>query len=268
MSRRGFTRMTMIVVDSVTHDFGVSHAGIRQTVRALDELSFGVAEGEFVSIVGPSGCGKTTLLDMLAGLRHVENGYVTIDGRPPRADRDDVGYMFASDCLLPWRSTLDNAALGLELQGYSKKERYAKSREWLHKVGLGGFESAYASQLSKGMRQRVALIRTFALDTRFLFMDEPFAALDAQTKLLLHSQLLELWEDNPGRSVVFVTHDLQEAVLLSDRVLVLSRRPGRLKLDMPIKLPRPREPKALLADAEFHQLYSRIWEEVGAEMVL
>jgi NitT/TauT family transport system ATP-binding protein len=174
--------------------------------------------------------------------------------------------MFASDCLLPWRTTLQNAEFGMELRGFSRESRSERARALLGEAGLNGFEDAYVSQLSKGMRQRVALVRTFGLPCDFLLMDEPFGALDPQTKLTLQQQLLTLWEKHHGRTVLFVTHDLGEAIVMSDRVVVMSRRPARVKADIRIELPRPRNATELLRSPEYHRLYAYLWGELGAEI--
>ncbi len=235
-------------------------------LSAIAEASLDIKSGEFVSLVGPSGCGKTTLLNMVAGLIETQEGRILLDGKPPRIGREDVAYMFASDCLLPWRTTLQNAAFGMELRGFAHEARLSRAKQLLAEAGLSGFEDAYVNQLSKGMRQRVALARTFGLPCDFLLMDEPFGALDPQTKLTLQQQLLTLWEKHRGRTVLFVTHDLGEAIVMSDRVVVMSRRPARIKADIRIELPRPRNATELLRAPEFHQLYAYLWGELGGEI--
>ena len=255
-----------IDVIQVQHDYTIVRNGRTQQIPAIAEVSLQIRPGEFVSLVGPSGCGKTTLLNMVAGLIQNEKGRILLAGKPPRIGREDVAYMFASDCLLPWRTALNNAAFGMELRGVQRDERLKRGRELLSEAGLAGFEGAYANQLSKGMRQRVALARTFGLQCDFLLMDEPFGALDPQTKLILQQQLLTLWEGNPGRAVLFVTHDLSEAIVMSDRVVVMSRRPARIKADITIDLPRPRKATDLLQSAQFHRLYSDLWAELGGEI--
>jgi NitT/TauT family transport system ATP-binding protein len=234
-------------------------------VLAVDDVSFAVEEGEFVSIVGPSGCGKTTILNLLTGLLPLENGAISLLGKHPYAGNPDTAYMLARDSLMPWRSTLDNAAYGMEIRGMAEAERNARATKLLARVGLGGFEGHWPKQLSHGMRQRAALARTFCLDSPVLLMDEPFGALDAQTKLQLEDLLLELWTAE-RRTVVFITHDLAEAVALSDRVIVLSARPGRIVKQMPINLPRPRSVRALQKSHEFHDIYSDLWGALEAGM--
>ncbi|SLN66534.1 ABC transporter ATP-binding protein [Oceanibacterium hippocampi] len=244
----------LIAVEGLNHTFGGK-------VNALEDVSFTVAPGEFVSIVGPSGCGKTTALNIVAGLVPLEHGTVTIDGATPRAGRHDVAYMLARDCLFPWLTALENAELGNAFRDMPKEERRAKAIQLLDSVGLRDFKNAYSKELSHGMRQRVALARTFSMPSPCLLMDEPFGALDAQTKLQLESLLLELWS-RERRSVIFITHDLNEAVLMSDRVIVMSARPGRIVADIPIPLERPRSVRSLQKDPRFHELYAQIWEKL------
>jgi NitT/TauT family transport system ATP-binding protein len=230
-------------------------------VLAVDDVSLTVGEGEFVSIVGPSGCGKTTILNLLTGLVPQQEGRITVMGRAPAAGNPDVAYMLARDCLLPWRSALGNACYGMEVRGTEPRERERRARELLAAVGLKGFEDKWPKQLSHGMRQRCALARTFCLDSPVMLMDEPFGALDAQTKLQLEDVLLSLWSQH-RRTVVFITHDLAEAVALSSRVVVMSARPGRIIADVPIDLDRPRNVRKLQHDRRFLELYAQVWEKL------
>ena len=226
---------------------------------AVDRVSFSIAHGEFVSLVGPSGCGKTTILNLLAGLLSVQaEGHVTLLGKTPREGNPDVAYMLARDSLLPWRTALGNAAYGMEIRNVPTLEREARATALLERVGLGEFLNKSPRALSHGMRQRCALARTFALDSRVFLMDEPFGALDAQTKLQLEDVLTDLYSSE-RRTVMFVTHDLAEAVALSDRVIVMSSRPGRIVADVPIDLPRPRNVRALQSNPRFHALYAELW---------
>jgi NitT/TauT family transport system ATP-binding protein len=250
MASAAVTAKPAIVIDRLTVRFG--------DVLAVDDASLTIKEGEFVSIVGPSGCGKTTVLNLLTGLVALEQGRIDILGQRPFAGNPDIAYMLARDSLLPWRSALDNAAFGMEIRGVPLDEREARARALLAKVGLKDFEHAYPKMLSHGMRQRNALARTFALPSPVLLMDEPFGALDAQTKLQLEDLLLELCASE-RRTAVFITHDLAEAVALSDRVIVMSARPGRIIADVPIPLPRPRSVRALQKDKTFHELYAHVW---------
>ncbi|MCB1413408.1 MAG: ABC transporter ATP-binding protein [Xanthobacteraceae bacterium] len=245
-----------IALNDLTMRFG---AGTETPVLAVDRVSFSLAPGEFVSLVGPSGCGKTTILNLLTGLLHEEHeGDVRVLGKKPRSGNPDIAYMLARDSLLPWRTALGNAAFGMEVRGVARPERQARALELLKQVGLGDFADKYPKALSHGMRQRCALARTFALDSTVLLMDEPFGALDAQTKLTLEDVLMDLWSAH-RKTVVFVTHDLAEAIALSDRVIVMSARPGRMIADVPVDLPRPRSVRKLQTDHRFHDLYAQLW---------
>jgi len=232
-------------------------------VVAVDDVSLSVGVGEFVSVVGPSGCGKTTLLNFAAGLlpAEVTRGELFVGGKVPVMGNRDIAYMLARDALCPWRTTLENAELGCEIRGMPPEARQARALDLIEKVGLKGFETVYPKALSQGMRQRVALARTFALDSPILLMDEPFGALDAQTKLQLEDVLLSLWQ-RERRTVLFITHDLSEAVSMSDRVIVMSARPGRIIADVPIALPRPRSVRALQRDPTYHELYAEVWTKL------
>ncbi|WP_423460667.1 ABC transporter ATP-binding protein [Ottowia sp. VDI28] len=246
--------MAAISIRDLCVDFGGA-------VLAVDHVSLEIESGQFVAIVGPSGCGKTTILNHLTGLLPVQRGEITIGGEPPRAGSPRVTYTMARDCLFPWRTALDNVCFGMELRGVPQAERVARARRELERVGLGKFADAYPKALSHGMRQRCALARGFCLESEVLLMDEPFGALDAQTKIQLEDLLLELWGQT-RRTVVFITHDLAEAVALADRVVVMSARPGRIVADMAIDLPRPRHVRELQRDPAFLSLYSQVWEQL------
>ena len=210
-------------------------------VVAASNITLHISPGEFVSIVGPSGCGKTTLLNYGAGLLppHVCKGKFLVSGKPPQAGNRDIAYMLARDALSPWRTALGNAELGCEIRGVPKDERRRRAADLLAKVGLAGFEDVYPKALSHGMRQRVALARTFAMDAPILLMDEPFGALDAQTRLSMQALLLSLW-DRRRSTVLFVTHDVDEALILADVVYVMSAAPGRIIRRIDVDTPRPR----------------------------
>jgi NitT/TauT family transport system ATP-binding protein len=229
-------------------------------------VSFTIRRGEFVALLGPSGCGKSTILNMVAGLIPKTGGRILIDGRPAEfgAVRPEVGYVFQRDTVFPWRSVEANVAYGLEIAGVPRAERQERVRDALRKVGLADFAGNFPRTLSGGMRQRVALMRTLITRPEILLMDEPFGALDTHTKLEMHAILLDLWE-RERQTVLFVTHDLGEALTLADRIILLSARPGRLKEDFAVPLPRPRDAVALRETPEFSRLFSHIWHSLGEE---
>lgn len=243
--------MATIEIEGVSHIFPGG-------VRAVADSSLKIGSGEFVSIVGPSGCGKTTILNLIAGLIDGQSGRISLAGQAPKAGRKDVAYMLARDSLFPWRTALQNVMLAGEFRGVPRTRREERAREFLGNVGLAGFENAYPKALSHGMRQRVALARTFSMESSILLMDEPFGALDAQTKMQLEDVLLKLWTIEK-RTVLFITHDLNEAVTLSDRIIVMSARPGKILADIPIALPRPRSVRALQKDPLYHEIYAEVW---------
>ncbi|PKO71337.1 MAG: ABC transporter ATP-binding protein [Betaproteobacteria bacterium HGW-Betaproteobacteria-14] len=227
-------------------------------VLALSDFTLSIAPREFVSIIGPSDCGKTTVLNLVAGLLPVQTGTIIVAGAAPTAGHHDVAYMLARDCLYPWLTAQQNAEMGNRVRRMKPAECSHRARALLHAVGLKGFEDSYPKQLSHGMRQRAALARTFAMLSPVLLMDEPFGALDAQTKLVLGELLDRLWE-HEQRTVLFITHDLAEAIALSDRVIVMSRRPGRIIANVKIPLPRPRSVRAMQKDPQFHEIYAQLW---------
>ncbi|MDR7274997.1 ABC transporter ATP-binding protein [Catenuloplanes atrovinosus] len=234
---------------------------------AVADIRLCVEAGTFVSVVGPTGCGKTTLLNAIAGLLTPSSGKVLIDGEPLRGLNERVGYLFQQEALLPWKNVLDNVAFGLQLRGIGRAAREAAAREWIRRVGLTGFERAYPHQLSGGMRKRVAVAQTFLVDPDILLMDEPFGALDVQTRQIMENELLELWTGS-GKTVIFVTHDLDEAVSLSDEVVLLSAGPAsHIVGRYPIDLPRPRDLMDLRARPEITEIYARIWADLREEVM-
>ncbi len=237
-----------------------------RSFRAVDSVSLSVREGEFVSLIGPSGSGKSTILNMIPGLLESTSGEILIDGQPvtPASVTQKVGYVFQKDTCYPWRTVRQNIGLGLELAGVPKAVREARVMDAIAKAGLSGFENAYPKMLSGGMRQRVSLMRTLIMRPGILLMDEPFGALDTHTKLEMHKLLLELWEDE-HQTVLFVTHDLAEAITLSDRVVLLTARPGRIKKVFDVKLPRPRDAVRIRESAQYGSLFSEIWHSLGEE---
>jgi NitT/TauT family transport system ATP-binding protein len=253
---------TRIAVQNLSKRF---NAGGREFV-AVDDVSFEVKQGEFVALLGPSGCGKSTILNMVAGLLPRSGGRIQIDGDTVEAGSVDrkVGYVFQRDTLFPWRTVEHNIGYGLEIAGLPRAERARRVALAVEKAGLTGFAQSFPRMLSGGMRQRVALMRTLILEPEILLMDEPFGALDTHTKLEMHKTLLEIWE-RERQTVLFVTHDLGEALTLASRIILLSARPGRLKEDFDVAIPRPRDPVGLRETAEFGRLYSHIWHSLGEE---
>ncbi len=230
----------------------------RGTVTACENVDLTVREGEFLAIVGPSGCGKSTLLNMAAGLLQPSAGRVFYRGTPVAEPNTRVGYMTQRDTLLPWRTVEDNVAIALELRGQDRETRLKTAHMWLHRVGLKGFETAFPAQLSGGMRRRVSMARTLAYEPETILMDEPFGALDAQLRLVMHDELLKLWTAT-RTTMVFVTHDLTEAITLADRVAVFSARPGRIRAIETVDLPRPRDVFRIRFDPHFGELHDRLW---------
>jgi len=251
-----------ITVRNLDKRYGSGEAG----VKAVDDVSFEVKQGEFVALLGPSGCGKSTILNMVAGLIPRSSGHIAIDADEVRHGdvNRKVGYVFQRDTVFPWRTVEANIGYGLEIAGVDKAERKAKVARAIETAGLGGFGATFPRMLSGGMRQRVALMRTLIMEPEILLMDEPFGALDTHTKLEMHKTLLEIWE-RERQTVLFVTHDLGEALTLASRIILLSARPGRLKEDFEVPFARPRDAVALRESAEFGRLYSHIWHSLGEE---
>lgn len=233
----------------------VSKTFARAGAPTIFNFSLDVAPGEFVSILGPSGCGKTTLLRLVDGLLEPDDGSIRVGGHPPRPGRQ-IGFVFQSFRLIPWATTLNNVALPLELAGMASAERQDRARQWLERVGLGRFADSYPAELSGGMKQRVALARAFAGEPDILLMDEPFASLDAQTREIMQLELLRLWEERK-LTALFVTHSVEEAILLADRVVVMGPAPGSLRSIVPVNLARPRG-DAIRSDPDFIALRSSL----------
>ena len=259
---RAAAARTRIAVQGLAKRFNASG---REFV-AVDDVSFEVKQGEFVALLGPSGCGKSTILNMVAGLLPRSGGRILIDQDTVETGEVNprVGYVFQRDTLFPWRTVEQNIGYGLEIAGVPKSERTGRVATAVEKAGLAGFAQSFPRMLSGGMRQRVALMRTLILEPEILLMDEPFGALDTHTKLEMHKTLLEIWE-RERQTVLFVTHDLGEALTLASRIILLSARPGRLKEDFDVAIPRPRDPVAVRETAEFARLYSHIWHSLGEE---
>ena len=234
---------------------------------AVRDTTLLVGEGEFVSVVGPTGCGKTTLLNVAAGLLQPSAGAVTVRGTRLAGINSRAGYMFQTEALMPWRNAIENIVAGLEFRGMVREEAFARGEEWLARVGLAGFGKRYPHQLSGGMRKRVALAQMFILNPQILLMDEPFSALDIQTRQLMENELLELWSAD-RKSVVFITHDLEEAISLSDRVVVLSAGPASHPIgDYAIDLPRPRDVADIRLAPRFIEIHAKIWHAMKEEVL-
>ncbi len=234
---------------------------------ALMDTTLVVAPGEFVSVVGPTGCGKSTLLNVAAGLLDPSAGTVHVFGEPLAGINTRAGYLFQTEALMPWRNALDNIVAGLEFRGIAREAALDHGNEWLKRVGLGGFGDRYPHQLSGGMRKRVSLAQTLILNPQILLMDEPFSALDVQTRQLMENELLELWSAD-RKSVVFITHDLEEAIALADRVVVLSAGPAAHPIgDYVIDLPRPRDVAEIRLTPQFTQLHREIWHAMKDEVL-
>ncbi len=247
---------TKLRVDKVRKQF--------RDLQVLEEVSLEVASGEFVSIVGPSGCGKSTFLRIVDGLIAADSGAIELDGQGVRGPGVDRGFVFQADCLLPWRTVWANTFIGLEVNGRRSPADRSRVSTLLELVGLKGFEGYYPRQLSGGMRQRVNLARALAVSPEVLLMDEPFAALDAQTREIMQTELLRIWQAE-RKTVLFVTHHIEEAVFLSDRVVVFGRRPGRIKEILGIDLPRPR-PLGVKREPRFVTYVDRIWKLIEDEV--
>lgn len=231
-------------------------------MRALDGIDLHVDDGEFLVVIGPSGCGKSTLLRILAALYRQSEGEVHIT---PSAEghRTENAVVFQEHALFPWRTVLDNVAFGLEMGGVSRRERHEIARRYVAMTGLMEFEKSFPYQLSGGMKQRVGLVRALASDPEILLMDEPFGSLDAQTRLLMQEELLRIWEAE-RKTVVYITHSIEEALVLGDRVVVMTARPGRVKSVLTVDLPRPRELK-VRTTVRFNELAQKLWEELAGE---
>lgn len=232
---------------------------------ALRDITLQIERGRFVSFVGPSGCGKSTLLNMIAGLIRPTDGGLTYKGKPVNRVNTDVGYITQDDNLLPWRTLQENVELALEFRGVPAEKRRELAARYITMVGLTGFEHHYPHELSGGMRKRTALVRTLIYDPDVILMDEPFGPLDAQARVILQDELLKLWEGS-GKTVVFVTHDLVEAIALSDEIVLFSRAPGTIKQVYTVPLSRPRDVFRIHADPNFPAFFDRLWRDLKEEI--
>jgi NitT/TauT family transport system ATP-binding protein len=252
---------TKIVVDHASKLF------LEGTVVAFRNVELNVRSNEVLCIVGPSGCGKTTLLRCIGGLLTPSSGEVLIDGEPIRAPREGVAIVFQHFGLLPWKTVVDNVAFGLRIARLPRQRVAEKVEHYIHLVGLSGFENHYPYQLSGGMQQRVGLARALAIDPEILLMDEPFASVDAQTREVLQEELLQL-HDRERKTMLFITHSIDEAIILGDRVAVMASRPGRVKEVLQVNFPRPRDPAAVRAQPRYTEIRNHIWEELRPAVVM
>ncbi|WP_282941662.1 ABC transporter ATP-binding protein [Paenibacillus sp. RC67] len=248
----------MIEITGVSKTF---HQRTGGSFTAIDNVSLSIQKGEFVSLLGPSGCGKSTLLNLVAGLEQAEQGSITVNGKPCSTPGPDRVVVFQEHALFPWLTVLDNVAFGLKQKGIGKKEREAMAMEQIKSVHLSKFADRYPHELSGGMKQRAAIARALAMDPEILLMDEPFAALDEQTRLILHRELEDIWM-RTRKTILFITHNIREAVILSDRVLVMSTRPGTIKKEFAVQAARPRD----WADPLLHHVESSIMDALADEL--
>jgi len=253
-----------IELRGVTKRFLTPSGGV---YTALRDLNLTVQPGEFCAVVGPTGCGKSTTLALISGLEPASEGEVLVLGKPVRGIAEDIGYVFQTDAVFPWKTVLDNVAAGPRYHGRTTAQARSMAREWISRVGLSGFEDRYPYQLSGGMRKRVALAQSLINEPQILLMDEPFSALDVQTRALMENELLSLWA-NTRASVVFVTHDLEEAIALADRVFVISAGPGTVKANYPVPLSRPRNVTEIRMQPQFSQIYGEIWNDLRDEVLV
>ena len=255
--------MSLLSIEGVSKEY----LARGKRVVALESIDLDVAESEFVTIVGPSGCGKSTMLNLIVGLLRSSSGRITFRGEPIDGICTKIGYVTQKDNLLPWRTLIQNVELSLEIRGVEKTERRRRAEDLIHRVGLGGFEEHYPHELSGGMRQRANIIRTLIYDPELILMDEPFGPLDAQTRIVLQDQLLKLWAAT-RKTIVFITHDLIEAITLADRVVLMSSRPGRIKSIENVSIPRPRDVFKIHESPEFRAVYERLWQQLRPEVKL
>jgi NitT/TauT family transport system ATP-binding protein len=249
----------LLIVDDILMRFGSAEDG----VTALDNVSFTVAPGEFLAVIGPSGCGKSTLFNIIGGLLGGYDGRVAVAGEKVYGPHASIGMVFQEESTFPWRNVVDNVAFPLEIAGMPKRERIERARHFVSMVGLDGFERRYPAELSGGMRQRVSMARTLASEPKILLMDEPFAALDEQTRLLLGDKVLQI-QQQLNQTMLLITHNITEAVQLADRILVMTYRPGRVKRMVDIKLPRPRTSEIVSSEA-FGRYVAQIWSDLREE---
>jgi NitT/TauT family transport system ATP-binding protein len=256
--------MAILTLRNVSKTFGSADNGAEQVV-AINDVSFDVSAGEFFSIIGPSGCGKSTLLRIIGGLLPASSGELTVGNDRVNGPHSWIGMVFQEESTFPWRTTLANVEFGLEMHGMAQRERREKAREMIRLVGLSDFEERYPSDLSGGMKQRVAIARALVLEPKILLMDEPFGALDEQTRIMLGEELLRI-RDQLKQTIILVTHNINESVQLSDRVMVMTARPGRVKSIVAIELAQPRDSSVIATD-RFGRLVAQVWSALREESI-
>jgi NitT/TauT family transport system ATP-binding protein len=256
----------LLAIDRVSLRYGGEDAAA-DAPFAVEDISLTIEAGRFVSIVGPSGCGKSTLLKMVSGLERPSMGSISVAGTPVRGVRRDVGFVFQTDALLPWKTLRDNVGLALRYRGASREEAHRRAQDWLDRVGIGSLGDRYPHQVSGGQRKRASICATMVYEPELMLMDEPFSALDVQTRDLIETDVLRVWGDLGNQSIVFVTHDLEEAIAMSDRVIVLTRGPGRIKADYAIDLPRGRDVREIRSDPRFIEISQRMWGDLRVEVL-
>jgi NitT/TauT family transport system ATP-binding protein len=255
----------LLTIDRVSLRYG--GADTADAPLAVQDISLTIESGRFVSVVGPSGCGKSTLLKMVSGLERPSAGSIRVRETPVTGVRRDVGFVFQTDALLPWKTLRDNVGLALRYRGVARDEANRRAQDWLDRVGIGSLGERYPHQVSGGQRKRASICATMVYEPELMLMDEPFSALDVQTRDLIETDVLRVWEELGNQSIVFVTHDLEEAIAMSDRVIVLTRGPGRIKADYTIDLPRGRDVREIRSDPRFTEIYQKIWGDLRVEVL-
>ncbi|NLJ73164.1 MAG: ABC transporter ATP-binding protein [Syntrophomonadaceae bacterium] len=251
-------------LNNISHSFNASQV---ESIEVLRNINFNVYEHEFLALIGPSGCGKSTLLNIMSRLITPNYGEVLLDGRPLRYITTKIGYVSQADSLLPWRNLIDNVAIGLEIKGVGKRERRKKAKELIARAGLEGFEKSYPNELSGGMRKRADIIKVLAIDPEIIFMDEPFSALDVFTRQMLQDYILDIWQEI-HKTIIFITHDLTEAITLADRILLMTARPATIKSEYNINLPRPRSSFDIMFEPQFIEIHKTIWNDLKEEIAI
>jgi sulfonate transport system ATP-binding protein len=264
-SREAVALPPLLEVGDVRHE--VRGERQKKTNLILSNASLRASAGEFISIVGPSGCGKSTLLNLIAGLARPTSGTIRIEGQQVAGVRPDVGFIFQQDALLPWRTAAENVQLALKFRGVPKAERRRRAIEWMDRFGLGALHERYPREMSGGQRKRAAIAATLVYEPRLLLMDEPFSALDVQTRDFIETDILSAWSQTQGQTALFVTHDLEEAIALSDRVIVMSQSPGTIVSDYPVDIPRPRNIMDVRTTEHFQDLHKMIWADLRKQVL-